>query len=110
MNDIEQIEISIEAARSDVEKMKCLLRLVNNIDFKTIIDDGYFVTEASRLVLLRADPDMMDEVSQNTVNNRITAVGFFRQYLQGVMQMGRMAEQGIREDELTREELLAEDL
>ena len=110
MNEIEQVEISIEEARKEVTKMECLLRLINNKDFATLIDDGYFVTEASRLVILRADADMQDATSQLSINNRITAVGYFRQYLQSIMQVGRMSEQGIRDDEETRQELLAEGL
>ena len=45
-----------------------------------------------------------------TINNGITAVGHFRQYLNTVMQIGRMAESGIKEDESTRQELLEEGL
>tara|TARA_B110000908_G_C9808427_1_gene251788 strand:- start:111 stop:443 length:333 start_codon:yes stop_codon:yes gene_type:complete len=110
MSEIEQIEISIDEARKEVTKMESLLRLISNKDFTALVDDGYFVEEASRLVMLRADADMQDATSQLSINNRITAVGYFRQYLQSIMQVGRMSEQGIREDEETRQELLAEGL
>ena len=110
MSEIEQIEISIDEARKEVTKMDSLLRLISNKDFTALVDDGYFVEEASRLVMLRADADMQDATSQLSINNRITAVGYFRQYLQSIMQVGRMSEQGIREDEETRQELLAEGL
>ena len=53
---------------------------------------------------------MQDEVSQRTINDGMTAIGHFRQYLNTVMQIGRMSEQGIKEDEETRQELLAEEL
>jgi len=110
MSEIEQIEISIEVARKDVAKMEGLLRLIKNKDFEALVDDGYFVNEASRLVILKADPAMADDASQKAIDNGITAVGHFRQYLQKVMQVGRMSEQGIKEDESTRQELLAEEL
>jgi len=110
MSEIEQIEISIDSARKDVEKMDGLLRLIKNKDFKSLIDDGYFVDEASRLVILRADPSMQEDRVQKNIDDSITAVGHFRQYLNTVMQIGRMAEQGIKEDEETRQELLAEEL
>ncbi len=110
MSEIEQIEVSIDAARKDVDKMEGLLRLIKNNDFKSLIDDGYFVDEASRLVILRADPAMQSDTLQKTIDDGITAVGHFRQYLNTVMQIGRMAEQGIKEDEDTRQELLAEEL
>jgi|TARA_R110000796_G_scaffold251496_1_gene383036 hypothetical protein len=110
MSEIEQIDVSIDVARKDVEKMNGLLRLIKNKDFQSLIDDGYFVNESSRLVILRADPSMQDEVSQRTINDGMTAIGHFRQYLNTVMQIGRMSEQGIKEDEETRQELLAEEL
>jgi len=110
MSEIEQIEVSIDAARKDVDKMEGLLRLIKNNDFKSLIDDGYFVDEASRLVILKADPSMQEDRVQKNINDSITAVGHFRQYLNTVMQIGRMAEQGIKEDEETRQELLAEEL
>ena len=110
MSEIEQIDISIDVARKDVSKMDGLLRLIKNKDFETLIDDGYFVNEASRLVILRADPSMQDASIQKTIDDGITAIGHFRQYLNTVMQIGRMAEQGIKEDEETRQELLAEEL
>tara|TARA_B110000914_G_scaffold37682_1_gene30839 strand:+ start:423 stop:755 length:333 start_codon:yes stop_codon:yes gene_type:complete len=110
MSEIEQIEIGIDAARKDVAKMEGLLRLIDNKDFQALIDTGYFVDEASRLVILKADPSMQDERLQKTINDGITAIGHFRQYLNTVMQIGRMAEQGIREDEETRQELLAEEI
>ena len=110
MNEIEQIEVSIDSARKDVAKMESLLRLISNKDFQGLVDTGYFVDEASRLVILRADPDMQSDSLQKTIDDGITAVGHFRQYLNTVMQIGRMAEQGIKEDEETRQELLAEEL
>jgi len=110
MNEIEQIEVSIEAARKDVDKMESLLRLVSNKDFIDVIDEGYFMDEASRLVILKADPSMADDGSQKIIDHGIIAIGNVRQYLQKVMQVGRMAQQGIKEDEETRQELLAEEL
>jgi hypothetical protein len=110
MNEIEQIEVSIDSARKDVVKMESLLRLISNKDFQGLVDTGYFVDEASRLVILRADPAMQSDSLQKNIDDGITAVGHFRQYLNTVMQIGRMAEQGIKEDEETRQELLAEEL
>jgi hypothetical protein len=41
MNEIEQIEVNIDVARKDVEKMDGLLRLIKNKDFQSLIDEGY---------------------------------------------------------------------
>lgn len=105
---IEQIELSIEAAKENVEKMEALLRLIDNKDFKTIIDDGYFKNEAARLVILKADPEMQEAKFQDQLDKGIIAVGQLRQYFRTIMQIGRMAERSIRDDEQTRQELLAE--
>jgi len=105
---IEQIELSIEAAKANVEKMEALLRLIDNKDFKDIIDDGYFRDEAARVVILKADPEMQEAKYQDQLDKSIVAIGQLRQYFRSIMQMGRMAERSIRDDEETRQELLAE--
>jgi len=105
---LEQIEIGIEAAKAQVNKMEALLRLIDNKDFKTVIDEGYFKEEAARVVILKADPEMQEAKYQDQLDKSIIAIGHLRQYLRTVMQMGRMAERSIKDDEQTREELLAE--
>lgn len=105
---IEEIEVSIAAAKSQVAKMDALLRLTENKDFKEIIDDGYFIKEASRVVLLKADPEMQDAKFQKQLDDSIIAIGVLRQYFRSVIQLGRMAQRSIEDDEKTREELLAE--
>jgi len=108
--DLRNLEIGIEQAKKAVAKMDSINKLTNNKDFKDIILEGYFEKEASRLVLLRADPAMQTEQDQNNINNAITAIGHLRLYLMSVLQTGRAAANAIHEDELTREEILAEDL
>ena len=105
---IEQIELSITAAKEKVAKMEALLRLIDNKDFKDIIDDGYFRDEAARVVILKADPEMQEAKYQDQLDKSIVAIGQLRQYFRSIMQMGRMAERSIRDDEETRQELLAE--
>ena len=105
---MEQIEVTIEQAEATIESMNALLRLNSNSDFMKLINDGYFTTEASRLVLLRADPSLQSDDNQRTLDKSIDAVGYFRQYLGGVIQMGRAAEHTLAADQATREEMLAE--
>lgn len=107
---IEQIEVSISEARKTVNKMEALLRLLDNKDFLEVIEDGYFKDEASRIVLLKADPEMQEDKYQNQLDNSIIAIGTLRQYFRSIMQLGRMAERSIKDDETTREELLAEEI
>jgi len=107
---IEQVELSIEQAKGAIDTMKSMISLRDNKDFKAIIEEGYFAKEASRLVLLRADSQMQDKIMQQTINDQITAVGYFRQYLSTIFQLGRMAETAVANDEKTLEELNAEGL
>jgi len=105
---IGQIEISIEQAKEVVDVMKKLQRLTDNQDFKDIVLDGYFLDEASRLVLIKAEPSQQSEKDQKLINDSITAIGHFRQYLSTIMQTGKAAEHAIGADEQTIEEILAE--
>lgn len=107
---LENIEISIEQAKKAIDMMESLLKLTKNKDFKKVINEGYFEKEASRLVLLKADPSMQSPEDQRLLDNSIIAIGFLRQYFSAVIQMGRMAERSIANDEVTREELLGETL
>lgn len=107
---IEEIEISIEQAKSTISTMESLLKLTKNRDFKKVVLEGYFEKEASRLVLLKADPSLQKDEDQNQIMNQINAIGYVRQYFNTIMQLGRMAERSLEADENTREELLGENL
>jgi hypothetical protein len=109
-NEIESVEISIEDAKQKIELRDALARLIENKDFKTIVDNGYFEGEAIRLVHLKADPNMQDPEQQDFVIKAIDAVGFFRAYLSRIFQQGNTAEGALKSHEQTLEEILAEDL
>ena len=61
---IEQVELTIKQAKEAKALMDSVLKLQKNKDFKAVINEGYFEKQASRLVLLKADPSMQDEQSQ----------------------------------------------
>ena len=105
---INAIEIGIDQAKEKVNDMEALQRLTKNKDFIQIITEGYFEKEASRVVLMKALPSMVDDESQNFCNKSIDAIGVLRQHFSAVMQMGAAAERSITSDQVTREELLAE--
>ena len=108
--DLQQIELSLEHAKLSIDNMKALNTLSHDKNFLKIITEGYFKEEASRLVLLKADNSMQTPEHQNTIDKSINAVGYFRQYLSTIYQLGQMAEKAIADDEATREELQAEEL
>jgi hypothetical protein len=106
---VETIDISIKQAEKYVNKMNSVFNLHKNKDFIDVIEKGYFEEEASRLVLLKADPNLQKPEDQNTIMKSIDAIGYFRQYLSNVISLGRMMEKSLEEDKETRRELMAEE-
>lgn len=106
--DLESIELSIEQAKVNIDLMECLSRLTSNKDFIKVIQTGYFEKEPSRLALLKADPSQQADHSQTTIVKQIDSIGFLRQYFVAVMQIGRLSQRAIVDDEQTKQELLAE--
>lgn len=109
-HDIETLEVTIEHAQKTVSRMKAMEKLTKNRDFKTIVLDGYFEQESIRLVHLKSDPNMQSPEAQTDILNQMNAIGTVRQYFNGVMQLGRMAEKAIAADQETLDELRAEDV
>lgn len=107
---IEQLELNIEDAKEIVSRKRAVENLLKNDDFKKVITEGYFKDEASRLVLLKADMNYQTVESQSQMDKSIISIGYLRQYLSSLMQLGTMAENAIASDELTLEELHAEAL
>jgi hypothetical protein len=106
--ELAQVEVSIEQAKTNIERSAALDRLKENKDFKEIILEGYFEREASRLVLLKADPNVQEEKEQAQIQKMIDSIGYLRQYLNMIYQFGSMAENALEQHEKTREDILAE--
>jgi hypothetical protein len=105
--DIEQVEMSIERANESVELMDAYGRLMKNKDFMLLIKDTYFLNHASRLVLLRGDPNISPE-HQAGILKDIDGIGSFRTFLREIVQAGNQAKGAIEEYEGTLEELREE--
>jgi len=105
---LEQVEISIEQAKYNIGRKDSLINLTKNTDFKRLILEDYFKSEAARLVMVRAEPAMATDEHQDNINNALIAIGHLNQYLNAIMQMGTMAQRAMEADQDTREELLAE--
>ena len=106
---VETINIQIEQAKKHVNKMNCVFNLSKNKDFIDVIEKGYFEEEASRLVLLKADPNLQKPEDQASIIRSIDAIGHFRQYLGSAISIGRMMEKSLEEDTETFQEMLGED-
>lgn len=108
-DNIENINISIEHAKKGVSKLNSVLNLSKNRDFIDVIEKGYFEEEASRLVLLKADPSLQKPEDQASIIRAIDAIGNFRQYLGSVIQIGRMMEKSLADDTETKHQMLREE-
>ncbi len=106
---VEEIEVDISTANAAIKLMDSLKSLTKNKDFQDIVDTGYFVTEASRVVLLKADPAMQTPEFQESLDKQLVAIAYLRQYFVVIMQTGRMAERAKEDAENAREEILAEE-
>jgi len=107
---LEQIELSIDAANKNIDMYRTMERLHNNADFKKLIVEGFFKEEASRVVALKADPNIQGENEQKQIDNIIISIGGLRQYFNTIYQLGKMSERAVKEDAQTREEILQEQL
>jgi len=107
--ELESIELSITQATKILDDAKALERLTTNADFKRIILEGYFKDEASKQVLMKAQPGMEGPEMQAAVTKVIDAIGTLRQHFIAINQFGAMAEKSLADDQVTREELLAGD-
>ena len=105
---IEQLEITIDQAKANIDMADALQRLYDNKDFKIVITNGYFTDEASRLVLAKAMPELSGDDAQKDIENCIIAIGHFRQHLNSIFVKGNMAQKALHDAEGTREEILSE--
>ena len=105
--DLQQLEENIRHADGIITEGKCLDRLYNNLDFKTIVLEGYFKKEAVRLVHLKADPAMQDERNQKNILAQIDAIGTLKAYFHTLGHRVSMAEKNKANDEETLEYIRA---
>jgi len=108
VSDLEQVELSIEEAQKNIDRMEALERLRKNRDFKLLVEEGYLQDEAARVVLAKAEPGLQGPEQQVMLENMIIAVGYFRQYLNKIYQFGSHSKRAMSEHQDTREELMAE--
>ena len=106
MDDLQQIEITIEDAKALIENRERLLRLGKNRDFKALIVEGYFKEEAARLV--QDKPYSNSDAMREDMERNIDAIGYFRMYLNAIDQQGMTASRSLLDHEATRTEILEE--
>lgn len=105
-----ELDRNIEASKVFVELGAALTRLNSNKDFRTVVTSGYFEKEAVRLVHLKAEPAMQTPERQAAIIRDLDSIGAFHQYLMFIETQAARATHAVEQDELTREDILREDL
>lgn len=106
--EIQQVEISLETAKSTYELGQALERLHDNPDFKKVIAEGYLEQEAIRLVSLAGHPSFQSVEDQAGLQRQINGVGAIRGYFHAIMQQAQVAGNAIDDYKSTLEELRGE--
>lgn len=110
MDQLEQVEISIEQAKAAIDLKDALIKLSHNKEFELLIHKGYFEDESIRLVMAKANPVMSSPDKQTDIIKSIDSIGSLRQYFQRLVMQGDQMERALVDNEQTREELLAEEI
>lgn len=105
---IEQLEVSIKHAEAMIELGNAYQRLSKNKDWKLVIESGYFVKEASRIVAAKSNPGMAGAEQQQWLDHLIMGIGGLQQYFVKIHQMAMEAENTLLADEETQTEILSE--
>lgn len=95
--EIQQLEEFIDEQQVCIKDAEALERLLRNRDFKRIVDNGLFNKEATRLVMLKADPDNQDDYRQTEILKGIDSIGYLRNHFNAIISLGGQAK--LRTDE-----------
>ena len=109
MNQVEEIQIEIDFAKEMIAMRNACRQLHENKHFKEVILEGYFKTEAARLVMAKSNPNL-EEAQQRGVDIMIGGIGALAQFFDMIERRGSQAEEGLRELEDTQDEIAQEEL
>lgn len=107
---LQEVKLTIEQAKANIDRKNQLYRLLDNKDFQEIIQVGYLHDEAVRLVQALSDANMQTKEHQKHLHKMINGLGCLQQYLAYIERQGLGAEGAIKQHEETREDLLREEL
>lgn len=96
-SEVTELEDTIQEQRSSVNIMEALERLIDNPDWKVIVEDLYFVQEPQRISECMADPHLMQY--RERLAERMTSIGDLKVFLRTLVQRGQDAVERIPETE-----------
>jgi len=101
-----QIKVNISDAKHMVKLAAALEKLKKNENFRLLIEQGYFIEEAARLVAAKSNIAMQSTEQQRFLDSGIMGLGSLQQFFIKIDQMGDRAKDSIEADENTEAELL----
>lgn len=105
--DTVEIEVSLAQAKKMVERKAMVHKLLGNREFKTLILEGYYKDEATRLVGLLGDPAMQPH--RDDIIRSMEGISQLQGYFRTVVQMGSVAEREVADYQNELEEIAAAD-
>lgn len=107
--ELESIELSIEAAKEKIDVMQTFERLSKNPDFQSLILQRYMKDYALRQVELKAVKGISQDVL-DYIDKQLDAISFLNQYFMFLVQEGRHAEAALENDIEERDRLVEEEM
>lgn len=105
MNQLQQVEYSIEQLKLRKAKAAKFAKLMNNREFKEFILDEYLIQEPARVTTLLVHPQLREgSISQ------LMAISRLGEHLNTLEKMFATVDADLEEAEYVREQMLAEDL
>lgn len=107
---VQEIEISMEAIKSNIRKGEVLTRLCENADFKELILDGFMGEKRLQdLLTKKVSPAFQSDSNKLYVDTQTTAIGALRMFMLLTEQEAAMAKDALvqAQEELDRVEGVA---
>lgn len=108
LTQVEQLENQKEDLKIMSNRRKMALRLAQNVDFRTLVLEGFCRDEAARYVQASADP-MLSAEQRTDALNMAQASGHLKRFMSLCIQMGAHAEQTMIDIDEALDEARAEE-
>ena len=91
-----------ERASEAINLRDAVIKLFDTQEYKTVIEEGYFKTEAMRLPLALVDNEMQDEIEQRILSEKVKAIGHLHVWFNTVIALGNQVQASLDAEERER--------
>ena len=106
MSELNEVEVSIEEVKLQIENARLLEELHTVPAFQKLILNGYFTTEAQNLVSMMAHP--MSEMAKEQVVSKMVGISALQAYFNMLYRKGDQAQGSLKDHEEMLTQLSAE--